>query len=120
MIVSIIIVVALVIVYFIYQGYKSRCPNCGFYGVNREEKEDKEVVKEHRRYLEEEGLLDWERDNYEKGIFKRNPDNHFSSQLLTCKKCGHKYERYTSEIYEDIARKQGDEYALSKYQKDNG
>lgn len=106
-----IIFIAVIISFFILNGIKVRCPNCGFYGFNKIDKKREAEQKEYyenrsswRKKLDQEGILVTEKPGYASRNFK-------------CKKCGHRFTRKTSTEWLKIENKLGKETALQEYQK---
>jgi len=112
-----IIVIAIIIIiigFFVLNGIKSRCPNCGFYGLNPI---DKKRETEKKEYYE--NRSSWRKNLDRKGIAVTEKPG-YANRNLKCKKCGHRFTRKTSTIWLKIENQLGKEAALQEYQKVEG
>ncbi len=100
-----IIVIAIIIIGFcVLNGRKSRCPNCGFYGLNPIDKKRETEKKEYYPGFSVTALP------FRPKVLRQH-------DRFKCKKCGHRFTRKTSTIWLKIENKLGKETALQEYQK---
>ena len=103
-VIVIIIIGFFIIGFFVLNGRKSRCPHCGFYGLNQIDKKRETEKKEYYPGFSVTALPF-------RTKFLRQHDR------FKCKKCGHEFTRKTSTIWLKIENKLGKETALQEYQK---
>jgi predicted RNA-binding Zn-ribbon protein involved in translation (DUF1610 family) len=109
----IILIILGAILFFTYNGFATRCPNCGAYKLHKKDKEatrkDLEVYQLYKNagiteYLSNTNLSIGKKPGYQESKFK-------------CSKCHHSFNRKEALDWLTIANKHGEEIALSEYQK---
>ena len=110
------VVVAALIGYFIYNGFRTRCPMCGAYALHPKDKAAEIKQAERYKMLKESGLGD-ALDSYgsHSGSAKNKPG--YSNAIFSCKSCQHSFDRETSVIWLTESNKIGDEKSIEEYQK---
>lgn len=112
----VLIILAVLILLFIYNGFRTRCPYCGDYSLHPKDKQAEEEQKKSYELLQETGLGN-KLDEYgsEFGSSMNKPG--YSNSLFKCKSCGHTFSRKTALIWLNIANKLGEETAIREYRK---
>lgn len=97
----------IIISILVYNGFRTRCPNCGKYTLHSK---DKEAIKEEKERYEK----------YEKiGLneaFGRDKPGYTTTQFI-CNSCKHSFCRKTALIWLTTANKIGEEITLEEYRK---
>lgn len=107
-----IIIIAIIgVVLFVLNGVRSRCPSCGFFGLNPK---DKIRETEKKKYYE--NRSSWRRNLDQQGILVAEKPG-YANRSLQCKKCGYRFTRKTSTEWLKIENKVGKETALREYLK---
>ena len=106
---SILLILVLV---FIYNGFCTRRPNCGYWGLNKKIKED-ELSKFHNEY--EKAMRQLSKNNSILKKFNSKSSDTFASRLLMCKKCGYEFNRKLAHEWNNVAKKVGDKKAIEIY-----
>jgi len=101
-VIAIIILGFFIIGFFVLNGRKSRCPNCGFYGLNQIDKKRETEKKEYYPDFSVTALP------FRSPVLRQH-------DRFKCKKCGHRFTRKTSTIWLKIENKLGKETALQEY-----
>jgi len=103
----IILLIFIVISIFIYNGFQTRCPNCGKYTLHAK---DTEAIKEQIKMDEICNQIGM--DDY---IGKGKPN--YTTTPFKCNSCKHPFDRKTALIWLTTANKLGEEIALEEYKK---
>ncbi len=94
------ILVGLIVVgFFVLNGIKTRCPNCGFYGLNPKDNEREAKQKESYESRSSLGGMVTEKPGY-------------ANRNFVCKKCGHGFSRKISTGWLRIENKLGKDIAI--------
>jgi len=111
---AIVVAIIIVISFFIYNGFATRCPNCGTYKLHKKDKEatqkDLENYERYKKlgitdYLSNTGLSIGKKPGYKDSKFK-------------CSKCHHSFNRLEALYWLTIANKHSEDIALSEYHKE--
>lgn len=106
-------IIFIVIGFFIYQGFCTRCPNCGYWGLNRKVKDD---ISSNEFYELLRSASEGLKDNPETEWYSKMASNKgFSNKTLTCKKCKHTFSRNLAMLWLKTSKKIGEEEALKEY-----
>ena len=102
----------LLFIIFILNGFKTRCPKCGYHGFH------KKIKKGHSPEYEK---LKKQLDSMlvSEGNEQFVNDTGFGRQTFNCKKCSHEYNRKSSTTWLTISNKLGKEKAIEEYKKVN-
>lgn len=112
----IIISIFIIIVYFIYQGFCTRCPNCGYRGLNKHLQEDKTSGEFEELMKDVTKMIKSDSNTSSYTHLMGNP-NGFANKTLTCKKCMNKFSRNLAMSWQKTANKLGEEIAIEEYRK---
>lgn len=99
------------ILFFVSNGFKTRCPQCGVFGRHPK---DAKATNEHNNasdLWQSSGLL----TQLEGSRIAKNAEKGFHHDQIRCRSCGHVFDRSVSIQWHGIARKVGDEKAISEY-----
>jgi len=109
----IILIVLGAVLFFTYNGFATRCPNCGMYKLHSKDKkatkEDLERYEEYKKagitnYFEGSSISVGEKPNYQTAKFK-------------CSSCDYSFYRKEALIWLATANKLGEEVAIREYHK---
>jgi hypothetical protein len=102
----------ILVLVFLYNGFCTRCPNCGYWGLNKKTKED-EFSKFDKEYQKAMRQLS-KNDTILKKINSKSSES-FTSRLLMCKKCGHEFNRKLAHEWNNVSKKVGNMKAIEIY-----
>ena len=98
----------IVVIIFILNGFKTRCPKCGYHGFHEK------IKKKHNPEYEK---LKKQLDSMmiANGNEQFVNDTDFGRQIFNCKKCSHEYDRKSSITWLTISNQLGNEKAIEEY-----
>lgn len=108
--------VAVVIGFFVWQGFRTRCPLCGLSALHpRDEQRESEQRKRYES-MQSTGMLGGlDRLGSSLGSERTKPG--YNNRNLKCKSCGHAFGRREAVIWLTTSNKLGEEKALDEYKK---
>ena len=109
----IIFIVLVVAVFFIYNGFTTRCPNCGSYKLHAK---DEEATKENMRIYnicKEIGATDY----FKGSMISIGEKPNYKIAKLKCNTCNYSFSRREALAWLHTANKLGEEVALREYKK---
>ncbi len=117
-------ILLIVIGVFIYNGFRTRCPNCGKYALHSK---DTEAIIRQRQMNDISNKLGFNNamnDLYKESRFSNELEQHYldqqssyASAIFRCNSCKHSFDRKTALIWLGTANKLGEEIALKEYKK---
>lgn len=111
-----IFLVLAVLCFFIYQGFRLRCPLCGEYAVHQKDTTKEDEAKVHYEKLKQTGMLDsLDKINNPLGSARSKPG--YANANFSCNKCVHSFSRREAIIWSKTSAKLGDKVAIHEYQK---
>lgn len=105
-----------VVVFFVWQGLRTRCPVCGVMALHVRDRLAEDEQRQTFKSMQETGMLealDRAGSSLGSGISKPG----YVNALFSCKACGHQFKRQTAIEWLAIRNKVGEEKALSEYKK---
>ena len=114
----ILIVIIIVAGFFIYNGFRTRCPYCGKYSLHPKDLGAEKKQSEYYENLKKSGLGD---ALDEVGSYFGSSANKpgYANAYFKCKSCNHSFSRKEAVLWLTTANKLGDETAISEYKKLN-
>ncbi|MGB3988538.1 MAG: hypothetical protein WBK67_02475 [Minisyncoccales bacterium] len=109
----VIFIVLVVAIFFIYNGFATRCPNCGSYKLHAK---DKEATKEDMRIYnmcKEIGATNY----FQGSMMSIGEKPNYKNAKLKCNTCGYSFSRREALIWLTTANKLGKDIALREYKK---
>ncbi|MEI8613579.1 hypothetical protein P4S54_07680 [Shewanella sp. PP-He15 brown] len=114
---EILIILALTaIVFFIWQGFRTRCPKCGKMALHPKDKDAEEVQKQHYENLKKTSLLS-KLDESGVTFGSERAKSGYANALFKCKNCGWLFGRREAITWLTTANKVGENVALREYEK---
>jgi len=110
------ILVLATIAFFIYNGFRLRCPSCGVYTLHPKDHEAEKEQKQHYENLKKTGLGD-ALDNKRSSLGNSGSKPGYSNAHFKCKSCTYSFYRKEAMIWLTTANKLGEETAKKEYQK---
>jgi hypothetical protein len=119
------LIILTIIVFFSYNAFKTRCPRCGYFGMNRK---DKETIKEfysskkkdHPDYqfnTEMDELIN-RLSKESNGLIEPSTEKiNYTNTPLICNKCNYHYNRELAIEWANIASKLGEEKTIKEFLK---
>ncbi|EOE6249814.1 hypothetical protein ACUY0Y_004465 [Vibrio parahaemolyticus] len=111
-----IILVLAAIGFFVWQGYRTRCPKCGKVALHPKDKDAEEKQKQHYENLQKTGLLkSFDKAGVTFGSELAKPG--YANALFKCKSCCWSFGRREAITWLTTANKLGENVALREYEK---
>lgn len=108
--------VLVVVGFFVYQGFRTRCPYCGAHSLHPKDTEAEKKAAKHYQDMKNTGMLDTlDSAGSELGSARSKPG--YANRNLKCKKCGHSFDRRSAVIWASTSNKLGDTNAINEYRK---
>ncbi len=104
------------IAFFVYNGFRTRCPSCGAYSLHPKDHEAEKEQGKHYENLKKTGLGD-ALDNMGSSLGSSGNKPGYSNAHFKCKSCGHSFYRKEAVIWLTTANKLGEETAIKEYRK---
>ncbi len=101
------------VAWFVYNGFRTRCPACGKYGLHRKDKAEHSKQRERYEALKDSELGDSQRRRGQNIETRYKPG--YANSRLRCKKCRHLFGRKLAIEWLRISNKHGDDLALREY-----
>lgn len=108
--------IAAVAAYFIWHGFRARCPACGKSALHQRDSDAEAKQRTYYQILKSTGLLA-SLDRVGSSLIVERAKPGYSNRRLRCKKCGHSFDRKTAVTWLTAANKLDDEVTLREYQK---
>lgn len=109
-------VVVVAVLFFVWQGFRTRCPACGVMALHP--KDAARAAKQQETYalIKNSGLLK-SLDDAGSTLGSKMSKPGYENAEFTCKDCGHQYSRRIAIEWLTIRNKVGEERALDEYKK---
>ena len=112
----ILIFVVVAIIFFIYNGFRTRCPSCANYSLHSKDDAEEKRQAQYYKDLKKSGLGDaLDRAGSPLGSARSKPG--YANAKFICKSCGHPFSRREAVIWAATANKLGKDIAISEYTK---
>tara|TARA_Y100001963_G_C6763131_1_gene440664 strand:+ start:409 stop:783 length:375 start_codon:yes stop_codon:yes gene_type:complete len=115
----ILIAISTLVIVFIYNGFATRCPKCGSFGLHKKNKEA--TMQKLKSNINIKDLLDRVNSSYENPLLQEetslSKSAQFNEAIFNCKACKYEFNRKKSLIWLTTSNKLGDEIAIKEYNK---
>lgn len=102
--------------FFIWQGFRTRCPACGKMALHPRDAVAEAKQREYYEKMKSTGLLEG-LDQVGSSLGTQRAKPGYANRRLRCRKCGHSFDRKTAVTWLTTANKLGEDVALREYQK---
>lgn len=104
-----------IVLLFIFNRLRTRCPLCGKLSMNKKisnfKSEDSDIADIQSQLSE---LMKSDPDSKQ---FAKDPNQGFANDYLQCKNCSHQFDRQAAMIWQKTANKLGEDKAIDEYKK---
>lgn len=105
-----------VVAFFIWQGFRTRCPMCGHMALHSKDRVAEEKQREYRENLKKTGMLE-ALDSAGSGFGTERSRPGYVNAKFRCKKCDWSFDRHAAVTWLTTANKLGEQRALDEYRK---
>lgn len=111
-----VVVVVTAVAFFLWQGFRTRCPSCGAMALHPHDKAAEREQHETFESMKSTGLLD-ALDQARSSLGSASSKPGYVNAPFSCRACQHPFTRNTSTIWLTIRNKIGEERAQSEHRK---
>ena len=108
--------VAVVVAWFVWHGFRTRCPYCGKTGLHAVDRDAEAKQAEHYELKKTLGFLDG-LDNLGSSFGTAHSKPGYANRNFRCKDCQHTFNRRSAITWLTTANKVGDDVAIAEYRK---
>lgn len=109
-------VVVAAVLFFVWQGFRTRCPACGVMALHPKDAVREVEQRETYEYMKTSGLLK-SLDEAGSALGSEMNKPGYANAAFKCKSCGHQFSRRIALEWLTIRNKFGEERALAEYKK---
>lgn len=109
-------IVVAAVLYFVWQGFRTRCPACGEMALHPKNSARESANQEAYALMKDSGLLK-SLDDAGSALGSEMSKPGYINAEFRCKACGHQFSRSTAIEWLTIRNKLGEDRALAEYKK---
>ncbi len=109
-------IIIVAILYFVWQGFRTRCPACGKMGLHPKDAVRESEKQETYELMRSSGLLK-SLDDAGSSLGSEMSKPGYVNANFKCQACSHRFSRATAINWLTVSNKLGEERALTEYRK---